>query len=395
MKNEINEMRGGVLRLADDTVFEGYSFGYEQPTTGEMVFCTAMTGYPESLTDPSYRGQILAFTYPMIGNYGVPSRITKEGQQVNRLTSQQIDGVFESERIQCAAIICADYSAAFSHYDAAGSLGEWLHDERVPALCGIDTRRLTQHLRSRGTMIAEIEIEGQHGNGRSSESKEVLAQSLPSRDGRRAKLNRPTSQQRNLVAEVSTDRVIDYGNGRRRVLLVDCGVKMNILRCLLRRGISVRIVPWDYNFTSDDYDGLLLSNGPGDPAVCIPTIQHLRTMLAHDDRPVMGICLGHQLMALAAGARTYKMTYGHRGHNHTVRLAGTHRCFVTAQNHGYAVDAASLPNDWECLYENVNDGTVEGIRHTSKPFFAVQFHPEASGGPTDTEDLFDQFVNML
>ena len=372
MKNEINEMRGGVLRLADGTVFEGYSFGYEQPTAGEMVFCTAMTGYPESLTDPSYRGQILAFTYPMIGNYGVPPRITKEGQQVNRLTSQQIDGVFESERIQCAAIICADYSAAFSHYDAAGSLGEWLHDERVPALCGIDTRRLTQHLRSRGTMMAEIEIEGQQVNGSTSQR-----------------------EKRNLVAEVSTDRVIDYGDGHRRVLLVDCGVKMNILRCLLRRGISVRIVPWDYNFTSDDYDGLLLSNGPGDPAVCIPTIGHLRTMLTHDDRPVMGICLGHQLMALASGARTYKMTYGHRGHNHTVRLAGTHRCFVTAQNHGYAVDAASLPDDWECLYENVNDGTIEGIRHTSKPFFAVQFHPEASGGPTDTEDLFDQFVNML
>ncbi len=372
MKNEINEMRGGVLRLADGTVFEGYSFGYEQPTAGEMVFCTAMTGYPESLTDPSYRGQILAFTYPMIGNYGVPPRIKKEGQQVNRLTSQHIDGVFESERIQCAAIICADYSAAFSHYDAAGSLGEWLHDERVPALCGIDTRRLTQHLRSRGTMTAEIEIE----------------------DGQTDK-QASRQENKNLVAEVSTDRVIDYGDGHRRVLLVDCGVKMNILRCLLQRGISVRIVPWDYDFTSDDYDGLLISNGPGDPAVCIPTIGHLRTMLTHDDRPVMGICLGHQLMALAAGAKTYKMTYGHRGHNHTVRLAGTHRCFVTAQNHGYAVDAASLPDDWECLYENVNDGTVEGIRHTSKPFFAVQFHPEASGGPTDTEDLFDQFVNML
>ena len=199
----------------------------------------------------------------------------------------------------------------------------------------------------------------------------------------------------NLVAQVSTDRIQCYGNGRYRVLMIDCGIKNNILRCLLRRDVTIRRVPWDYDFTADnDYDGIFISNGPGDPSRLVPTINHLRTALT-GDRPIMGICLGHQLLALAAGARTYKMKYGHRGHNQTVRIPGTHRCFVTSQNHGFAVDGNTLPDDWECLFENLNDGTVEGLRHKTKPFFSTQFHPEASSGPVDTDSLFDLFISNI
>ena len=197
----------------------------------------------------------------------------------------------------------------------------------------------------------------------------------------------------NLVAQVSCQEVLHYGKGPKRVVLVDCGVKHNILRCLVSRGVEVVRVPWNYDFTGMDYDGLFLSNGPGDPAVCTETIAHLRKAL-QGDRPVFGVCLGSQLMALAAGAKTFKLPYGHRSHNQPVRRVGTDRCYITSQNHGYAVDPTTLPAGWEPFFVNLNDGTNEGIRHLAKPFFATQFQPEASGGPVDTEFLFDDFLSL-
>ena len=345
--------------MEDGSQFEARSFGYEKSISGELVFYTAMTGYPESLTDPSYKGQILVPTYPMIGNYGVPS-------------DEMVCGVskfYESERIQCSALIISDYSENCSHWDSEQSLGDWLKKWKVPGLCGVDTRALTKKLREQGSMLGKIVFDS-----------EDIPFYNPDED--------------NLVAQVSTKEPLTYGSGRHKVLLVDCGMKNNILRCLLKHDVSVKRVPWDYDFSGEDYDGLFISNGPGDPRQCGATIEHLRGAL-QDDRPIMGICLGNQLLALAAGASTYKLKYGHRGHNQPVVIPGTHRCFITSQNHGFAIDETTLPGDWEVMFRNLNDGTNEGIRHKSKPFFSTQFHPEASSGPVDTESLFAEFVKNM
>ena len=352
-------MTKAVLMLEDGSAFEGESFGYEKSVSGELVFYTAMTGYPESLTDPSYRGQILVPTYPMIGNYGVPDDERRDG----------VSRFFESEKIQSQALVISNYSDKYSHWDSERSLGAWLHQHRIPALCGVDTRALTKKLRDKGSMLGKIIINGED---------------VPMED----------PNLRNLVSEVSTDRVIEYGSGSKKVVLVDCGMKNNILRCLLRYDVTVKRVPWNYDFTQEDYDGLFLSNGPGDPAMCTETVAHLRKALSQD-KPIMGICLGNQLLALAAGARTYKLKFGHRGHNVPVRRVGTHTCLITSQNHGFAIDDATLPADWEPLYVNLNDGTNEGIRHRTKPFFSTQFHPEASSGPVDSMGLFAQFIKTL
>ena len=358
------ERRKAELRLGNGRVLEGWSFGYDGPATGEVVFSTSMVGYPESLTDPSFQGQILCVSYPLVGNYGTPDMSTgPDGLSLRA----------ESERIHVRGLVIADYSENYSHWDAVESLGDWLKREQVPGISGIDTRALTRMIREEGVMPGEIVI-GE-------------VSSVPS-----AK-NLPYPAE-NLVSQVSCQEVLRYGKGPKRVVLVDCGVKHNILRCLVSRGIEVVRVPWDYDFTGMDYDGLFLSNGPGDPAVCTETIAHLRQAL-QGDRPVFGVCLGSQLMALAAGAKTFKLPYGHRSHNQPVRRVGTDSCYITSQNHGYAVDPATLPADWEPFFVNLNDGTNEGIRHTRKPFFATQFHPEASGGPVDTEFLFDDFLSLL
>ena len=354
------ERKKARLELDNGQALEGWSFGYDGPATGEVVFSTSMVGYPESLTDPSFQGQILCVSYPLVGNYGTPDM------------SAGPDGLSlraESERIHVRGLVIADYSEKYSHWDAVESLGDWLKRERVPGLSGIDTRALTRMIREQGVMPGRIVIDG-------CPSEEVA------------------DLRENLVAQVSCREVIHYGKGSKRVVLVDCGVKHNILRCLIGRGIEVVRVPWDYDFTGMDYDGLFLSNGPGDPAVCTETIAHLRQAL-QGDRPVFGVCLGSQLLALAAGAKTFKLPYGHRSHNQPVRRVGTDRCYITSQNHGYAVDPATLPEGWEPFFVNLNDGTNEGIRHLSKPFFATQFHPEASGGPVDTEFLFDDFLSLL
>ena len=360
------ERKKAVLQLANGCRMEGWSFGYDGPASGEVVFSTSMVGYPESLTDPSFEGQILCVSYPLVGNYGIPGMETGP----DGLVAQA-----ESERIHVQGLVIADYSENYSHWNAVKSLGDWLREQKVPGISGIDTRALTRLIREEGVMPGRIVVEGCEEGICDSQEAEGRCENL-------------------LVPRVSCREVLRYGTGRKRVVLVDCGVKHNILRCLVGRGMEVVRVPWDYDFTEMDYDGLFISNGPGDPSVCTATIGHLKKALA-GDRPIFGVCLGSQLMALAAGARTFKLPYGHRSHNQPVRLVGTDRCFITSQNHGYAVDPATLPVGWEPFFVNLNDGTNEGIRHQDRPFFATQFHPEASGGPVDTEFLFDEFISKL
>ncbi len=352
-------MRKVKLILEDGTVFEGKSFGYEKSVAGEVVFYTAMTGYPESLTDPSYTGQILVSTFPLIGNYGVP--VDRQENGIHRH--------FESHKIHITGLIISDYSFEYSHWNAMTSLGDWLKEQHIPGLYDIDTRALTKILREKGSLLGKIEFDDEE---------------IPFFDPNLV----------NLVEIASTDKVETYGEGDLHVVLVDCGVKNNIIRCLINRGAKVTRVPWDYDFTTMDYDGLFLTNGPGDPTMCGITVKHIKTAI-QQEKPIMGICLGNQLLGLAAGCETYKLKYGHRSHNQPVLLHGTNRCFITSQNHGFAIANETLPADWEPLFINVNDDTNEGIRHKTKPFFSTQFHPEASSGPVDTEFLFDDFLNNV
>lgn len=350
-----------VLELEDGTKFHGYSFGSNTSTSGEVVFNTAMTGYPESLTDPSYEGQILVTTFPLLGNYGVPPQ---------QNTDANLSTYYEGDRIHCRAIIAQDYSWEHSHWLADRSLSEWLADQGIVGVYGIDTRALAKHLRDKGSMLGRITVEGS----------EPVAFYDPNKE--------------NLVAKTSVDKVEYYGDGDKTVVLVDCGVKHNIVRCLTKRGVKVVRVPWDYDFTTIPYDGLFISNGPGNPDFADATVENIRKAM-EIGKPICGICMGNQLLAKAAGASTYKLKYGHRSHNQPVRRVGTNTCFVTSQNHGFAVDQNTLPEDWEPLFVNMNDGTNEGIRHKTKPFFSAQFHPEASSGPKDTEFLFDEFIALL
>lgn len=357
----MQQRKRATLVLDDGTRFEGYSFGYEQAVAGEVVFNTAMTGYTESLTDPSYRGQIMVMTFPLVGNYGVPSAEQDE---------HGIERFWESGRIHTLGLVVSQYSETYSHWNAVESLEEWLRREQVPGITGVDTRELTKILRERGSMRGKILVEG--------------CPDVPFCD----------HSTRNLVAEVSPTEVKVYGNGAKKVVLVDCGAKNNIVRQLLRPEVTLYRVPWDYDFNQIDFDGLFLSNGPGDPNMCGKTVEHIRTALERG-KPICGICMGNQLLAAAAGATVSKMKYGHRSHNQPVQEVGTTRCFVTSQNHGYAVDASTLSPGWRERYVNLNDGTNEGICHERLPYFSAQFHPEACSGPTDTMSLFDEFLSRL
>lgn len=347
------------LILEDGTEFTGKSFGCEKSVAGEVVFYTAMVGYPESLTDPSYTGQILVSTFPMIGNYGAPSDSKTEG----------INDNFESDKIHATGLIVSDYSFEYSHWNAVKSLGDWLKENKVPGLFDIDTRALTKILREKGSLLGKIEFED-----------DIIDFYDPNLE--------------NLVAKASISQPEVYGEGDFKVVLIDCGVKNNIIRCLLNRGAQVKRVPWDYDFSNEDFDGLFISNGPGDPEMCEVTVENIKKAISKE-KPIMGICLGNQLLALAAGAKTYKLKYGHRSHNQPVLLKDTNRCFITSQNHGFAIANDTIPQDWEALFINVNDNTNEGIRHKTKPFFSTQFHPEAASGPVDTEFLFDDFINSI
>ena len=358
-------MKKVTLALDDGTKFDGYSFGYEKPVAGEVVFNTAMMGYPESLTDPSYAGQMLVMTFPLVGNYGVPK------------FSIEPDGLptfMESDRIYATAIIVSDYSQQFSHWNASESLADWLKREQVPGITGIDTRQLTKLLRERGVMMGQLVF---------SDSSEVVE-------------NPESYDSINWVERVSCKEVIRYNEGAgKKVVLVDCGVKANIIRCLVRRGCEVIRVPWNYDYTDMQFDGLFLANGPGDPDKCGAAVDILKKQMSQSRKPICGICMGNQLLAKAAGATIYKLKYGHRSHNQPVREVGTNRCYVTSQNHGYAVDASTLGNEWRELFVNMNDGSNEGIRHQTNPWFSSQFHPEACSGPVDTEFMFDRFIETL
>ena len=357
-------MRDVTLVLQDGTKFHGKSFGSEKPVAGEVVFNTAMMGYPESLTDPSYAGQLMTLTYPLVGNYGVPPFTTGQNGLADFM---------ESDKIYASAIIVSDYSQTYSHWNANESLADWLKREGVPGITGIDTRQLTKVLREHGVMMGQILFDDELDNIPTAEYEGI-----------------------NWVDKVSCKDIIRYNEGAgRKVVLVDCGVKNNIIRCLIKRGVEVIRVPWNYDYTDMCFDGLFLANGPGDPDMCVDAVNILKRQMSASRKPICGICMGNQLLAKAGGATIYKLKYGHRSHNQPVREVGTNRCYVTSQNHGYAVDASTLGNDWRELFVNMNDGSNEGIRHLSHPWFSSQFHPEACSGPVDTEFMFDRFIETL
>jgi len=342
------------LILKTGEVFEGLAPSWQKEAFfGEIVFSTGMTGYVESLTDPSYKGQILTFTYPLIGNYGVPAST-----------------LWESKKIHAAGVIISELSPFNFHYQAEESLKQWLERQKVPLLVGIDTRRLTKILRVHGVCTGAIAP--LHTSPRSFFDPNKI----------------------DLVSEVSIKEPIEYGNGKKKIIVIDCGMKENILRCLLSFPITIKRVPFDYDYTQEEFDGIFVSNGPGDPVMCKKTVEILKKVTAKK-KPIFGICLGAQIMALSIGAKTFKLRYGHRGHNHPCVHIPSNRCFLTAQNHGYAIDEKTLPKSWDILFRHLNDGTIEGIEHRSLPFFSVQFHPEASPGPTDTLWLFEKFYKML
>lgn len=337
------------LHLQDGTVFDGVApSGQQDGYCGEVVFNTGMTGYVESLTDPSYANQILVFTYPMIGNYGV-----------------EIEDV-ESNKIQVSGLIVSELAMVGSHANSQGSLLQWLSSQNIPVLSGVDTRALTKHLRSKGTMLGSIG-------------------------------KKPVNFKAIKLApySVSPSQPSTYNKqGKKKIILVDCGAKDNILQSLLGLSVHVKRVPPDYDYTDEPYDGVVLSNGPGDPMDYQPTIEITRRALTHN-KPIFGICLGNQIMALAAGAKTYKLLFGHRGHNQPCMEVNTQHCYITSQNHGYAIDETTLPKSWSVWFRNLNDQSIEGIKHKSKPFFSVQFHPEACPGPTDTAWIFKRFAETL
>ncbi len=365
-------MTKATLILEDGSKFEGISFGAEKSALGEVVFNTGMMGYPETLTDPSYEAQIVTFTFPLIGNYGVPDDSMKDGLEVH----------FESNRIHPAGIIVSEYSEKHSHWEATRSLGDWLKINNVPAITGLDTRAITQHLRTNGAMLGKILVGKDAGKVSSSKFYD------PNKD--------------NLVAQVCVKEPMTYktehAKGKAKtIVLLDCGIKNNSIRSFLDRGANIIRVPWNYDFISKGIkcDGLFLSNGPGDPMLIKETHAIVKKALKAK-LPTFGICLGNQLMSIAAGAKTYKLKFGHRSQNQPCMDLDTKRCYITTQNHGFAVDAKTLPKkDWSVWFENVNDGTVEGVKHKTLPFFAVQFHPESTPGPLDTGWMFDKFIKVL
>ena len=339
------------LILKDGEIFEGQSFGYEEARSGELVFSTGMVGYPESLTDPSYEGQILVSTYPIIGSYGVPDK-----------------KFWESDRIHVSGLIVSQYIDTPSHFQSKMTLSQWLKNEKIPALEIKDTRFLTQKLRDGGAQLAKIVFNKDIG------------------------FNDPNLK--NLASIVSIKKPVTEGVGKKTVVLIDCGVKRNIIRCLLNRRVKVITVPWDFDIFSlnQKFDGVLISNGPGDPKMCQPTIETVKKVMAKKI-PLLGICLGNQILALASGGDTYKMKFGHRGQNQPCEMVGTKKCFLTTQNHGFAI--GKIPTGFKPWFINANDKTNEGIIHEKLPFMSVQFHPEACPGPVDTEWVFDYFLEKL
>jgi len=367
--------RKAVLVLEDGSYFFGHGFGATKKILGEIVFSTSMVGYPEALTDPSYKGQILTLTYPLVGNYGVPPYDLELG----------IPRYFESESIKVTGLVIHELCEKPHHWTSTKTLDEWLHTENVPGIYGIDTRKLTKKLRVKGVMLGILHVceEGEEPN-----LENLLAE---------VKMV-PDPNLTDLVEQVTVKEPICHEvGGSKVVVLIDCGVKYSILRNLLKRGINVVRVP--YRFSEKEIleynpSGVIVSNGPGDPKKCLKTIECVRG-LVEEEIPVMGICLGNQILALALGGDSYKMKYGHRSQNQPVLDLKTGRCYITTQNHGYAVSPDSLEEkDLEAWFMNANDRTVEGIKHKNRPVFALQWHPEAAPGPYDTEFFFDEFLKL-
>jgi len=355
------------LILEDGTEYEGASFAANRPVVGEVVFTTGMSGYVETLTDPSFRGQILVLTYPLAGNYGVPAPRPKGS----------IERPYESDCIQIQGLVVQHAITRPSHHASARTLGEWLASENIPGVTGIDTRTLTRRLREHGTMRGWL-----------------LPAGMPVEAAKRAASG--VEMQRELFRLVAPEHPIDLGGNGPRVLLIDAGAKDNLARLLLKHGARVTRAPWhaDLATLAQNADGVLIGNGPGDPQDLGELVEKVRGLFKRPNFPIFGVCLGNQILALAAGGSTFKLPYGHRGVNQPVQEIGTRRCFVTSQNHGYAVNEKTLPRDWEPWFVNLNDGTNEGIRARFKPLFSIQFHPEACPGPRDTGFLFEEFLQL-
>lgn len=375
-KREISEVGKAILVLEDGSIFLGQGFGAIKKVSGEVVFSTSMVGYPESLTDPSYYGQILTLTYPLIGNYGVPPYHTKFGIPI----------YFESIGIKVRGLIIQNLCNRPSHYLSNKTLDEWLKDEEIPGIFGIDTRKLTKKLREKGVMLGILEV---YEKNDEPNIENLLKEAK----------NIPDPNKEDIVSKVTIKEPIYYDlNGNEKIILIDCGVKCGILRSLFKYKIDIIRVP--YNFSAKEImeynpNGILISNGPGDPKKCEKTIETIKE-IANEEIPIMGICLGNQILALALGGNTYKLKYGHRSQNQPVYDLNTNRCYITTQNHGYAVDPKSLEGtDLDIWFINANDKTIEGLKHKNKEIFAVQWHPEASPGPYDTEFLFEIFLKML
>lgn len=353
----------GSLLLKNGKKFSGESFGADISSSGELVFSTGMMGYPESLTDPSYKGQILVLTYPIVGNYGVPD-----------------ESLWESDRIMISGLIVSNYIDTPSHFQSKSTLGQWLKSENIPALEIRDTRLLTQIIRDKGAQLAKINLD----------------KNIP--------FYNPNNE--NLVEKVSIREPMlqKTKKGKKTLVLIDCGAKRNIQKALIKRDVNVVTVPWNFDpFEKRNleilkklgirkFDGLLISNGPGDPKFVKETISTIRKAISIK-LPILGICLGHQLLALAAGGKTKKLKYGHRSQNQPCKMEGSQRCFITTQNHGFAVDV--IPNNFNKWFTNANDETNEGIIHKNLPIMSVQFHPEATPGPEDAEWIFDYFLEKI
>ncbi|CAO3688431.1 unnamed protein product [Umbelopsis vinacea] len=360
------------LRLQTGQVFHGTSFGAEKSVFGEAVFTTSVVGYPESMTDPSYTGQILVFTQPLIGNYGVPGETRDEFGLLKH---------FESDRIQVQGIIVNDYATQYSHWTAVESLGQWCQRFGVPAISGVDTRAIVHLLRDQGSTLSKMAV-----------GDDAIA------DHSAENIAFPDPNKENLVARVSTKVPIHYNqSGDVKIAVIDCGVKQNILRCLAARGAAVTVLPWDFDFNKvqDQFDGLFISNGPGSPSLCTETVNHLKVAIDTWNKPIFGICMGNLLLGMAAGLKPYKLPFGNRGHNQPAICVDNGRCHITSQNHGYALDDRVMPKGWKRFFVNANDGSNEGIRHETRPIFSAQFHPEAKGGPQDTEYLFHDFLEAV
>ncbi|MBA4406217.1 carbamoyl-phosphate synthase (glutamine-hydrolyzing) small subunit [bacterium] len=379
MSKKVISKQTAKLTLQDGNVFEGKLFGASKSIAGEVVFNTGMVGYPETLTDPSYKGQILVMTYPLVGNYGVPatsyadslllskkSMHPKTESAVSVSWDKDLPKNFESDRVQVQALIVSENSNSFSHWNSIESLDSWLKRFAVPGIHGIDTRQLTKILREHGTMLGKIEISGE-------------------------KIDYYNPDIEDLISKVTATKVEEHGSGKKRILLIDCGCKKSILTNLIKRKVSVLRVPYDYDVDKEDYDGVLLSNGPGNPVVYKQLVASVKKLL-HKQVPTLGICMGHQILSLAAGATTYKLKYGHRSQNQPVKQVDSNKCYITSQNHSFAVSAKSLPRGWEPWFENLNDYSNEGVRHEKLPFRSVQFHPEAMPGPVDSAFIFDEFL---